>query len=89
MDSELVDELVKNDIILHLAAVVGVKHVMNNPVDTIRVNILGTKIYYTVAQHTVKSTDCFNFRSLWKSNAIWKSDQGLNEDNDTVMGRLV
>ena len=44
LDTKLIDKLIKEtDIVLHLAAVVGVKHVMSNPVDTIRVNILGTE----------------------------------------------
>ncbi len=88
MDSELIDELVKkNDIILHLAAVVGVKHVMNNPVDTIRVNILGTEnILHSCSAFSKKVLIASTSEVYGKAMQYGNHDQGLNEDNDTVMG---
>jgi UDP-glucose 4-epimerase len=88
LDSELVDELVKNnDIIFHLAAVVGVKHVMNNPVDTIRVNILGTEnILHSCSAYSKKVLIASTSEVYGKAMQYGNHDQGLNEDVDTVMG---
>jgi UDP-glucose 4-epimerase len=88
LDSALVDKLVKNnDIVLHLAAVVGVKHVMNNPVDTIRVNILGTEnILHSCSAYSKKVLIASTSEVYGKAMQYENHDQGLNEDVDTVMG---
>ena len=88
LDSILVDNLVKeSDIVLHLAAVVGVKHVMNNPVDTIRVNILGTEnILHSCSAHGKRVLIASTSEVYGKAMQYGKFDDGLNEDNDTVMG---
>lgn len=42
-DAHLVDELTRGcDVVFHLAAVVGVKHVIDNPLAGMRTNVLGT-----------------------------------------------
>ena len=88
MDSSLVDKLVKDsDLVFHLAAVVGVKHVMNNPVDTIRVNILGTEnILHSCSSYSRKVLIASTSEVYGKAMQYGNFDNGLNEDNDTVMG---
>jgi UDP-glucose 4-epimerase len=88
MDSSLVDKLVKDsDLVFHLAAVVGVKHVMNNPVDTIRVNILGTEnILHSCSSYSRKVLIASTSEVYGKAMQYGNFDDGLNEDNDTVMG---
>ncbi len=88
MDSKLVDKLVKeSDMVLHLAAVVGVKHVMSNPVDTIRINILGTEnILHSCSTHSKKVLIASTSEVYGKAMQYGKHDGGLDEENDTVMG---
>ncbi len=51
LDTRLLDEEIKNtDIIFHLAAVVGVKLVLEEPINTIVTNIRGTENVLSVAQ---------------------------------------
>ena len=88
MDSYLVDNLVKNtDIVFHLAAAVGVKHVMSNPVDTIRINILGTEnILHSCSTYSKKVLIASTSEVYGKAMQYVKHDDGLDEENDTVMG---
>lgn len=88
LDSNLVDKLVKkSDLVLHLAAVVGVKHVMTNPVDTIRVNILGTEnILHSCSTYSKKVLIASTSEIYGKAMQYEKHEEGLDEENDTVMG---
>ena len=88
LDNQLVDDLVcEADIVLHLAAVVGVKHVMQNPVDTIRINILGTEnILHSCSAHSKKVLIASTSEVYGKAMNYKNYDNGLNEDVDTVMG---
>lgn len=50
LDSDLLESLVKKaDVIFHLAAVVGVRKIIEVPVDTIEINVLGSHNVLTVA----------------------------------------
>ena len=88
LDATLVDNLVSaNDVILHLAAVVGVKYVMENPVDTIRINILGTEnILHSCSTHSKKVLIASTSEVYGKAMNYKDYNNGLNEDVDTVMG---
>lgn len=88
LDSKLIDKLVsKSDFVLHLAAVVGVKHVMQNPVDTIRINILGTEnILHSCSAYSKKVLIASTSEVYGKAMNYKNYDNGLNEDVDTVMG---
>tara|TARA_Y100000591_G_C21776033_1_gene668345 strand:- start:307 stop:1287 length:981 start_codon:yes stop_codon:yes gene_type:complete len=88
LDSALIDSLVrKNDIVVHLAAVVGVKYVMENPVDTIRINILGTEnILHSCSAYSKKVLIASTSEVYGKAMNYRNYDSGLNEDVDTVMG---
>ena len=88
LDSSLVDKLVKSsDMVLHLAAVVGVKNVMSNPVDTIRVNILGTEnILHSCSAYSKRVLIASTSEVYGKAMQYIKNENGLGEDDDTVMG---
>ena len=88
LDTKLIDKLIKEtDIVLHLAAVVGVKHVMSNPVDTIRVNILGTEnVLHSCSAYSKRVLIASTSEVYGKAMQYGTYDDGLNEDNDTVMG---
>ncbi len=88
LDASLVDGLVSsNDVVLHLAAVVGVKHVMENPVDTIRINILGTEnILHSCSAYSKKVLIASTSEVYGKAMNYKDHNNGLNEDVDTVMG---
>ena len=88
LDSELIAKLVANaDMVLHLAAVVGVKRVMRNPVDTIRINILGTEnVLHSCSAHSKKVLIASTSEVYGKAMNYKNHDNGLNEDVDTVMG---
>ena len=88
LDSKLIDELVcESDVVLHLAAVVGVKHVMQNPVDTIRINILGTEnVLHSCSAYSKKVLIASTSEVYGKAMNYKNYDNGLNEDVDTVMG---
>ena len=71
LKADLVDELVKeNDIVYHLAAVVGVKHVMENPVDTIESTHLDLKTYFIVVQSTEKECSSLLHQRFMEKHAI-------------------
>ena len=88
LDSKLIDQLVcEIDVVLHLAAVVGVKHVMQNPVDTIRINILGTEnVLHSCSAYSKKVLIASTSEVYGKAMNYKNYDNGLNEDVDTVMG---
>jgi len=87
-DSVKVNDLVnQSDIIIHMAAVVGVKHVMKNPVDTIRVNILGTEnILHSCAMFKKRVLIASTSEVYGKAMQYIRSENGLDEESDTVMG---
>ncbi len=87
-DKELVEKLVcESDIVYHLAAVVGVKHVMDNPVDTIRINILGTEnVLHSCSTNSKKVLIASTSEVYGKAMQYGENSKGLGEDNDTVMG---
>ena len=88
LDSDRVDKLVsENDIIYHLAAVVGVKHVMENPVDTIRVNTLGSEnVLHSCSKYNKKVLIASTSEVYGKAMKYNVNDNGLDEKNDSVFG---
>ena len=78
----------KNDMIYHLAAVVGVKHVMENPVDTIRVNTLGSEnVLHSCSKYGKKVLIASTSEVYGKVMQYNKSSEGLDEENDSVFGK--
>jgi len=88
LDDKLVRELVsKCDEVYHLAAVVGVKHVMENPVETIRINTLGTEnILHSCSQYGKKVMIASTSEVYGKAMKIKKDNKGLREEDDSLFG---
>ncbi len=88
LDEKLVDKLVsENDIIYHLAAVVGVKQVMEHPVDTIRVNTLGSEhVLHSCSKYGKKVLIASTSEVYGKAMKYNNTSTGLDEENDSVFG---
>ena len=85
-DEELVDNLVGTvDQVYHLAAAVGVRLIMEKPVETIETNVLGTEtILKAVHRHGKK------ILMASTSEVYGKNSSGpLREDDDRVMGSVM
>ncbi|MCM8762094.1 MAG: GDP-mannose 4,6-dehydratase [Candidatus Omnitrophica bacterium] len=83
LNSAILEELIKNsDFVFHLAAVVGVKRVMENPVDSVIINVEGT---YNVLRYCAK----YNKRIFLASTSeIYGKNENVpfREDADIVIG---
>ena len=88
LDESLIMKLVSEcDQVFHLAAVVGVKHVMENPVDTIRTNIIGTEnILHYCAKYNRKVLIASTSEVYGKAMKIKKGNDGLKETDDSLFG---
>jgi len=82
-DSIILDRLAsKSDIIIHLAAAVGVQLIVNNPVKTIETNVKGTEV-------VLKSALRYDCKVLLASTSevYGKSKKfPFSEDDDTIIG---
>ena len=77
--AELVD---RSDLIFHLAAAVGVKLIVNSPVNTIETNIYGTEMVLQFAEKKKKKVVIAS-----TSEVYGKSDKvPFSEDDDMVLG---
>ncbi len=83
LDAELVDHLAAEaDSIYHLAAVVGVKYVVDDPLEGMMVNIKGTEIVLEAAlRHERKVLIASSSEVYGKSNQV-----PFREDDDSVFG---
>jgi len=88
LDESLIMKLVSEcNQVFHLAAVVGVKHVMENPVDTIRTNTIGTEnILHCCAKHNKKVLIASTSEVYGKAMKIKKGNVGLKESDDSLFG---
>lgn len=82
-DSNLVESLIQNcDLVIHMAAALGVKNILNNPIESISTNYHGSEI-------VLKATSKFNKRILIASTSeIYGKNfsQPLEENSDRVLG---
>jgi len=79
LTAELVDDV---DIILHLAAAVGVNLIIENPIKAIETNIKGTEIILDLAAKKKKQVVIASTSEIYgKSNAI-----KFSEDDDMILG---
>ena len=77
--AELIDEA---DLILHLAAAVGVRLIVESPVQTIETNIKGTEIVLELAARKRKTVVIFSTSEVYgKSN-----EERFSENGDLVLG---
>lgn len=83
LNEKLVDELVKNcDIVYHLAAVVGVKIIVSDPLKTMLVNVRGTdNIFISAYRHWKKVVIVSTSEIYGKSVQV-----PLIEDDDRILG---
>jgi UDP-glucose 4-epimerase len=83
MNSQVLDRLTSEaDIIIHLAAVVGVKLIVEDPVNTIATNIMGTEAVLTTAnRYGCKVMIASTSEVYGKGYKV-----PFNEEDDTVMG---
>jgi UDP-glucose 4-epimerase len=83
LDQAAVEELVRQaDLIYHLAAVVGVRHVVEEPLKGIQVNVRGTEIVLDLAhKHGVKALIASSSEVYGKAARM-----PLREDSDRVLG---
>ncbi len=86
MNESLMKRLVKNcDIIYHLAAAVGVKYIIDNPLESIETNVLGTDIVLALANSLGKKKVV-----LASTSEIYGKDRpgksSFKEDDDRVLG---
>jgi len=83
LNSAILEELIKNsDFVFHLAAVVGVKRVMENPVDSVIINVEGT---YNVLRYCAK----YNKKVFLASTSeVYGKNENVpfKEDADIVIG---
>ena len=88
LDAERLDKLIEqHDLVYHLAAVVGVKQVMEKPVDTIRVNTLGTEnVLHSCSKYNKQVLIASTSEVYGKAMKYTKSNNGLDEENDSVFG---
>ena len=69
LNESVMNELIfKIDHIYHLAAAVGVRNIMDNPVETLDINVKGTEAVLRLANRfKKKGYDRLNLGSLWKT----------------------
>jgi UDP-glucose 4-epimerase len=83
LDVGLVDELVEqSDLVYHLAAVVGVKHVLDDPLQTMMTNVWGTDNVLRAASEGARRM------VLASSSEVFgkASEVSLREDGDRLLG---
>lgn len=72
----------KNDIIFHLAAAVGVKLIVDNPVHTIETNVRGTELVLEAASKSKKLVILASTSEVYGKN----DNVPFKEDSDIVLG---
>jgi len=85
-DSHLVASLVEHvDVIYHFAAAVGVRLIIERPVETIETNILGTEILLRLANEGRKKVIMASTSEVYGKN----EKAPFSEDHDVVLGPTV
>lgn len=82
-DSKIVDELVSSsDLVLHMAAYLGVKNIMENTLESIDSNFMGSEVVLKFATKHKKRTILASTSEIYGKN----SQQPLHEESDRVVG---
>jgi len=77
----------KCDIIYHMAAAVGVKLIMENPVETIQTNVRGTEVVLKVANLFKRKTMVASTSEVYgKAMNIKEGEMKLGESDDFLLG---
>lgn len=82
-DSKTVDELVSSsDLVLHMAAYLGVKNIMENTLESIDSNFMGSEVVLKAATRHKKRIILASTSEIYGKN----SQQPLHEESDRVVG---
>jgi UDP-glucose 4-epimerase len=82
-DQKLVESLVENcDLVLHMAAALGVNNILENPIDAISTNFHGSEIVLNAAVKFDKRIIIASTSEIYGKNI----NQPLSEDDDRVVG---
>jgi len=82
-DQKLVESLVKEcDLILHMAAALGVDNILENPIESISTNFYGSEIVLNAATKFDKRIVIASTSEIYGKN----TNQPLSEDDDRVVG---
>ncbi|MBI4667787.1 MAG: GDP-mannose 4,6-dehydratase [Elusimicrobia bacterium] len=86
LDSGLLSPLVENcDVVFHLAASVGVRRIIDHPIDSIETNVAGTLQVLKIAAQGLKKVLIASTSEVYgKSERIT-----LSENDDTIMGPTI
>jgi UDP-glucose 4-epimerase len=85
MNEETMDGLIKNcDYIYHLAAAVGVKLIMEKPLETIETNVKGTEIILKIANKYKKRILITSTSEIYGSHVL----HTLKEDDNRILGPI-
>lgn len=82
LDADLVDRLVSDhDVVYHLAAAVGVRHIVTDPLKAMLVNVRGT-------EHVLAAAERYRVRVILASTSeiYGKAPAPFREDDDRVLG---
>ena len=87
LNETLIDEMVsKCDQIYHLAAAVGVKLIMNRPVETLETNVKGTEMILSIANKYKKKVLIASTSEVYGKIMNGDNPPPLKEDTDRLMG---
>ena len=82
-DSKLVESLIaETDLVLHMAAALGVAKIMNSPIESISTNITGSEVVLLAATKLKKRIVIASTSEIYGKNP----KQPLNEEDDRVIG---
>jgi len=85
LNESIMNELIfKVDHIYHLAAAVGVRNIMDHPVETLDINVKGTEAVLRLANRFKKKTFIASTSEIYGKHL----DHSLSEDDNRVMGTV-
>lgn len=85
LNESVMNELIfKADRVYHLAAAVGVRNVMDHPVETLEVNVKGTEVVLRLANRFKKKAFIASTSEIYGKHV----EHDLSEDNNRVMGTV-
>jgi UDP-glucose 4-epimerase len=85
LNESVMNELIfKADHIYHLAAAVGVRNVMDHPVETLEINVKGTEVVLRLANRFKKKVFIASTSEIYGKHV----EHDLSEDNNRVMGTV-
>ncbi len=83
LNKDLMLELVKDsDVVVHLAAAVGVKYIIDNPLESLQTNVRGTEVVLEICSKLAKKIFVASTSEVYGK----QSKSPLREEDDCVMG---